>query len=107
MEKVRFALSFLALVLAASLALSCGANQNQNQNQLSSMTVSPATADAQNYPDGEVPFIATGVYVNPTRKVTPQLASWNACQQNAPTTEVSLKHRCSSVRGRSVRNVYD
>lgn len=92
MEKVRFALSFFALVLAASLALSCGANQNQSQNQLRTIMVSPATADAQNYPDGQVPFIATGIYVNPTRKVTPQPASWNACQQNAPATEVSVSN---------------
>jgi hypothetical protein len=87
MEKHRFALSFLALVLAASSALSCGANQGQ----LRSITISPATADAQNYPDGQVPFVATGVYIDPSRTVTPQpIAAWAACQQNAPTTDVSI-----------------
>ena len=89
MEKLRCMLSFLALVLAASFALSCGANQGQGQ--LRSIAISPATADAQNYPDGQVPFVATGVYIDPSRTVTPQpIAAWAACQQDAPTTDVSI-----------------
>jgi len=89
MEKLRFTLSFLALVLAASLASSCGANQGQGQ--LQSITLSPATADAQDYHDGQVPFIATGYYVNPSHTVKPQSATWVACQQDGPiTTEVSV-----------------
>jgi hypothetical protein len=87
MEKLRFMLSFLALVLVASFALSCGAGQGQ----LQSITLSPVTADAENYPNGQVPFTATGRYVNPPYTVTPQSATWVACQQNGPiTTEVSL-----------------
>jgi hypothetical protein len=84
MEQFRFALWFLALLLAACVALSCGAGQSQ----LQSMTLSPAQADAQSYPDGQVPFIATGYYGNPTHTVTPQTANWVACQQNAPATDV-------------------
>jgi len=81
-----FTISFVALLLAASLALSCGASQSQ----LQSMTVSPATADAQSYPGGEVPFVATGYYKNPNHTVAPQPANWVACQQNAPTNQVSV-----------------
>lgn len=88
MEKLRRPLSFLVLVLAAGLALSCGASQNQSQ--LQSMTLSPATADAQNYPNGQVPSTATGHYINPSQTVTPQTANWVACQQNMPTPEVSV-----------------
>ena len=88
MEKLRFALSFLALLLTACLALSCGASQSQSQ--LQSMALSPAQADAQSYPDGQVPFVATGYYSNPNRTVTPQPANWVACQQNAATTDVSV-----------------
>ena len=88
MEKFRFGLSFLALVLAASFALlSCGSGSH---SQLQSITVSPATADAQAYPDGEVPFTATGSFIHPSRTVTPQSANWVACQQNEPTTAVSV-----------------
>jgi hypothetical protein len=80
MRKFRFAFSFLALVLAASFALSCGSGQGQ----LQSITLSPAAADAQQQ------FTATGSYVHPSHTVTPQPASWGACQQNVPTTEVSV-----------------
>jgi len=90
MEKFRLGLSFLALVLAAFFALSCGSG---SQSQLQSITVSPATADAQAYLDGQVPFTATGLYVNPSRTVIPQPANWAACQGNVPTTEVSVTTR--------------
>lgn len=80
MKKFRFALCFLALVLAASLALSCGSGSSQ----LQSITVSPATAE------GQAQFVATGYYSNPTHTVTPQPANWVACQQNAPTADVSV-----------------
>lgn len=88
MEKLRFVLSFLALILAASFALSCGAGQGQGQ--LQSITINPATANAQSYPDGQVPFVATGVYNNPSHTVTPLTANWVACQQGVPASEVSV-----------------
>ncbi len=87
MEKLGFMLSVLTLVLAASLALSCGASQ---QSRLQSITLSPANADAQSFPDGEVPFTATGNYVDPTHTVTPQPANWVACQKGLPTTDASV-----------------
>jgi hypothetical protein len=87
MEKLRFVLSFLTLILAASFALSCGAGQ---QSRLQSITLSPANADAQSFPDGEVPFTATGNYVDPTHTVTPQPANWAACQKGVPTTDASV-----------------
>jgi len=87
MEKVRFMLSFFVLVLAGSLAvLSCGSSQTQ----LQSMSLNPTAADAKNYPGGQVQFTATGYYINPTHTVTPQSATWVACQNNAPTNDVSL-----------------
>jgi hypothetical protein len=82
MKELRFALSFLALILAASFALSCGASQGPGQ--LQSIALSPAAAAAQQQ------FTATGFYVHPNHTVIPQPASWGACQQNVPTTEVSV-----------------
>ena len=90
MEKLGFVLSFLALILAASFALSCGAGQGQGQ--LQSITINPATANAQSYRNGQVPFTATGVYNNPSHTVTPLTANWVACQQNAPTTDVYVSN---------------
>jgi hypothetical protein len=82
MKKFRLMLSFLTLVLAASFLLSCGASQGPGQ--LQSITVSPATADA------EAQFTATGYYVHPSHTVTPQPATWAACYQGAPTTDVTV-----------------
>jgi hypothetical protein len=80
MKELRFATSFLTLILAASFALSCGSGPGQ----LQSITLSPATADAQQQ------FMATGFYVHPSHTVTPQPATWGVCHQGAPTTEVSV-----------------
>ncbi len=90
MAKLRFTLFSLALVLAASLALSCGATSSQNQDPLQSITLSPATADAQDYPNGQVHFIATGYYTDPSHTVTPLSAMWGSCYHDASTSEVSV-----------------
>jgi hypothetical protein len=80
MKELRFAFSFLSLVLAASFVLSCGSGQGQ----LQSITLSPAAAAAQQQ------FAATGFYVHSNHTVTPQPATWGACYQGAPTAEVSV-----------------
>lgn len=94
MQKIRTACFFLVVFLIAlTLVLasaSCGSNSSMGASQLQSITVNPPSADAQNYPDGEVPFEATGNYINPTRKITPQAAAWVACGQNAPTNDASV-----------------
>ncbi|MGP0017436.1 MAG: hypothetical protein ACLPHP_02610 [Candidatus Sulfotelmatobacter sp.] len=99
MKKLRVTLCFLALFLPASFVLSCGASPQGNLGSqgdpLQSITLSPATADAQDYPNGQVPFIATGHYIDPSRTVTPLSAGWGTCYQasptqQAPTSEVSV-----------------
>lgn len=97
MKKFRFAFSFLALVLAASFALSCGSGQGQ----LQSITLSPAAAAAQQQ------FTATGSYVHPSHTVTPQPACWGACQQNVPTTEVSVTQGGMAQCGGGATGTYD
>jgi hypothetical protein len=94
------ALFSLGVFVAACFILSCGANQNTaNQNRLASITLTPTTADAETFPDGQVQFTATGDYVNPPKVVTPLSATWLACQNvpagPAPTTEVSVLRRAS------------
>jgi hypothetical protein len=63
---------FTFLGLAASMTLACGSGSRQIQ----SVTVSPASADAQDYPDGKVPFVATGHYDQTPVTVTPLQANW-------------------------------
>ncbi len=89
MRQLQFALFLLGLFLVSLLALSCGTTPG-GPGQLQSITLSPAMADAQDYPGGQVPFVATGVYISPAHKVTPLPAQWGACQQNASTSEVSV-----------------
>jgi hypothetical protein len=93
MEKLRLTLFSFALVLAASLALSCGTTPIPTSTptptptgQLQSITVSPAIADGE----GQVQFTATGHYTDPPDEVAPLSATWSACYQNAPTSEVSI-----------------
>jgi len=94
MRKIRIACSFLAAILTALtlvlVSASCGSGSSMSGSQLQSITVNPPTADAQNYPDGEVPFEATGNYINPAHKVTPLSARWVACSQNAPTSDATV-----------------
>jgi len=93
---------FLAIIFTICAgALSCGASHNQSQ--LQTVTVIPSTADAQSYPSGEVPFVATGNYIDPTHTVTPlTTATWTACSTNGggPTTDVILSQsgtaKCAS-----------
>lgn len=89
MAKLWFVVSAVVLLFSAAVALSCGTS-SQGPSQLQSIALNPPTADAQSYPDGVVPFTATGYYTNPTHSVTPQAAKWVACQDETPTTAVSV-----------------
>jgi len=91
MKKLCFTPFLLALAAAAWFALSCGLSSVPSSGrQLLSITLNPATADAQDYPNGQVQFIATGHYKNAPHTVTPLSAGWGTCYQDAPTSEVSV-----------------
>jgi hypothetical protein len=97
MDQTRIGLVFFlflfGLLLVSAFALSCGSSASHGgMGQLQSITLTPAAADAQNFPNGEVPFLATGIYVNPPHTVIPQSARWGACQQNAPVSDVSVSN---------------
>ncbi|MGA8274492.1 MAG: hypothetical protein WB919_23245 [Candidatus Sulfotelmatobacter sp.] len=87
MAKLRLTFSLFALAAVASLALSCGASPPRT---LQSVTLSPATADSQDYPDGQVQFTVSGHYNTAPETVTPQAATWGVCYQNASTNEISV-----------------
>lgn len=53
------------LVAAAAVLSSCGSNR-----QLKSVAVTPATADAKQYPNGQVQFTAAGVFSDSSMPVT-------------------------------------
>ena len=79
-----------ALVLLAAFALSCGGNSSSDR-VLQSITLSPATADARDYPGGQVQFTATGFYTTNPETVTPLIAGgWGSCYDNGSTTAISI-----------------
>lgn len=88
MERLRSPLCFLALILTASVGVSCGGASSQDP--LQAITLTPASADAMDYPNGEVPFVATGHYTDPSRTVTPLSAGWGSCYQNEATSEITV-----------------
>ena len=96
--KLRFILSSVALLVSAALSLYCNSIP---AHQLQSITLTPASADASSYPNGEVQFVASGHYNIAPLTVTPLPATWGTCtQQFATTTAVSVTQnglaRCTS-----------
>ena len=89
MAKLRLTLSAMSLAAAASVALSCGVN-NPPKHVLETITLNPSIADAQNYPNGQVQFVATGNYMSAPTVVTPLTATWGACNQFQTTTAVTV-----------------
>ncbi|MFZ0309974.1 MAG: hypothetical protein WAL89_17500 [Candidatus Sulfotelmatobacter sp.] len=89
MSRHRFTICIAFLGFAAWIALACGSSR-----KLQSITVSAASADAQDYPSGEVPFVATGHYNAAPMSVTPLPAGWGAASTNQvigpPTDSVSV-----------------
>jgi len=71
------------LLAAVFVAAGCGAGNRQ----LETITVTPATANAQGRP---VQFTATGHWSAAPVSVTPQSAAWGVCQNNAPSTVVTV-----------------
>jgi hypothetical protein len=65
-RKFLWALTFVTI----SLALGCGSNR------LTSVSVTPAVADARDFSNGQVPFTASGTYSDSSRLVTVKNLSW-------------------------------
>ncbi len=69
------------------MLLACGSS---GPRTLQAVGVSPATADANQFPNGEVQFTATGYYNKTPASVTPLNVSWGACYQSLPTSDVTI-----------------
>jgi hypothetical protein len=74
---------FLLVVLAVAIMLACGSSPRI----LQSVSLSPATADAQGSP---VQFTATGYFNDQPSTAKLVAANWGACYQNQRTTAVSV-----------------
>jgi len=94
--------SFFLLVLAAAITLACGSSVSHvapscssaptvaNPGMPQSLILCPAVADAKDYPNGQVQFIAIGSYNTSPSPALPKPVLWGACQQNQSTTGVTV-----------------
>jgi hypothetical protein len=75
-----YLLSIFSLASAALITLACGISNTHRTDlrPIQSITLSPASADARDYPEGKVPFVATGHYSSPPTTLTPLPANWAA-----------------------------
>ena len=90
-------------IVSAILALGCG------NNRLLSIGVSPAAADAKNFPGGKVQFTASGTFANSPRPVPLTNVTWcigtagGICNGNiAPAAAIDANGvaQCLSSSGR-------
>lgn len=94
--------SCFLLVLVAAIVLACGSPASHaflpctevptvaNSGAPQSIKVCPAVADAKDYPDGQVQFMAIGTFPTAPSPALVKAQSWGACQDDAPTTEVAV-----------------
>jgi hypothetical protein len=75
------------LTIAAAITLACGSSMHT----LQSLSITPASANAQDYPGGQVPFTAAGNYTRQPSPVSPMSATWGACTTDGnPTAAVTV-----------------
>jgi hypothetical protein len=81
------------LVLPAAFTLACGTSSTtpssqsrtpSSQRQIKSISISPATADAKDYPGGQVQFTAVANFSEPPSPVSIS-PTWEVCTDNGTT----------------------
>jgi hypothetical protein len=88
MRNYGFLFCFMGLILAAAITLACGSAASQAQIA-QSLSISPLTADAQDYPNGQVQYTAMATYKNQPGQVKVQ-PTWGACFQSNATNAVTV-----------------
>ena len=82
--------SFLLLLLAVG-TVGCGSGAPRS---LQSVTASPSTADAKDFPNGQVQFTATGIFNRPPTRVTPYPVAWLTSQPSVATIDSNGLAQC-------------
>jgi|SRR5215469_990900 len=85
-----------ALLLAgiSLVAISCGTATQPRQ--LQSMSVSPTSADAQNFPNGQVQFTATGSFTQPPSPAPATVLNWTLSDPTLGSITQSGVAQCNS-----------
>jgi hypothetical protein len=82
MSKPGLILSYAKLFLVAFFLLACGGSSRQ----LQSLSISPATADAQNFPNGQVQFTAMGTFNGSSQASAISALWWTTAPWTYPPT---------------------
>lgn len=91
------------LMLAFVMTLACGSPEPKIKTNcgsfagsnptggLESVSLCPTVADPQQYPDGQVPFVAVGVYTTqPSPALIRSGVIWGVCQNEQTTSDVTV-----------------
>ena len=81
-------------LLLAGVALVSSACGNESPRLLQSVSVTPAAADAQSYPDGQVQFTPMGNYSQPPSPSALTQAGWSLSDSNIATLSQSGLAQC-------------
>jgi hypothetical protein len=87
---------FAAFLVVVAQNLGCGSAMGTSR-VLNSISVAPATADAQNFPSGQVQFTATGVFSAPPTPVSPMTEGfWSSMDTTIATVDQNGLAQCVS-----------
>jgi hypothetical protein len=84
-------LAVLGLILLAAVLISCGSTDPTANRILLSVAITPPIADAQNFPNGQVVFTATGSFsLQPSPALVPSTTPYSAqfTVSNSATNQV-------------------
>ena len=100
-RRVRNVARLAGMLAVASATVGCGSMGSSSNRVLQSMTVSPAIADAQNFPQGQVQFSAMGTFSKapspalvPVPFVSPYTGSWLSANSNVATISQNGVAQC-------------
>src|SRR5437763_37056 len=92
--------AFALTVLLVAFGTACGSSSSSNR-VLTSMALTPANANAQNFAGGQVQFVATGTFSKapspasvPVPFVAPYSGSWSSLNPNIATVDQNGLAQC-------------
>jgi hypothetical protein len=85
----------LATVLLTGMSLLASGCGNGSPRLLQSISVSPASADAQSFPDGQVQFTVVGTYSQPPSPSPTTASAWLLLEPNIATISQSGVAQCT------------
>lgn len=102
---IRRGMASWAVLWTAVLLTACGGGSNMSSRALKAITVSPATADGSTS-SGSVKFTATAHWSSAPLTTTPFSANWVVCQNNTPSSDVTVSSSGLATCGKAAKGVY-